>query len=483
VARSSAISKLLAGLQRAPHDYAAPTSIFPSLSIDRLAADLKLSEKGAERGKENEPPSGSAGFDDVENLIVDRIEYEKRTVSDLYNDQIQTYRARLDNLDFAGRFAEIRQLAPQAVADFKVDANQGRDELYVLRRRIVATEKDRETFRTKHKIDRSARISSTGAKTLKVGLLLLLIVVEIGVNAIFLSKGNEQGVLGGAVQAFSFALLNVLVSFLIGLFLISLLNHRGVLLKLIGLVSLGAYLLFAVAVNLALAHIREVSSLLTPETGAEVMRRLHSAPLQIDDITSWVFFAVGLTFSILAMLDGLFFRDPYPGYAAIESSWLAAQDRYVIRKAELIEELREIRDEVSDGMQEIARDLSLKQSEFSAIVQSRARLNTAFVDVQSQLERAAMSLLSIYREANRRARSDAQPERFGSAFTLDRIAIVSEIESEGAQNELKSSIKSSQEMLVSQAETVNTEFEAAVARYHQIDDLIPEAADGSSTQK
>lgn len=38
----------------------------PSLSVDRIASDLRLSEKGAERGRDNEPPSASAAFDDIE---------------------------------------------------------------------------------------------------------------------------------------------------------------------------------------------------------------------------------------------------------------------------------------------------------------------------------------------------------------------------------------------------------------------------------
>ena len=74
-------------------------------------------------------------------------------------------------------------------------------------------------------------------------------------NGAFLAKGNEQGLLGGAVQAVSFALLNVLVSFLIGLSVVRLLNHRSFGLKVFGLCGLLLYLAFALGVNISLATI------------------------------------------------------------------------------------------------------------------------------------------------------------------------------------------------------------------------------------
>ena len=482
MARSSAISKLLAGLQRAPHDYTVPTSIFPSLSVDRIAADLRLTEKGAERGKENEPPSASAAFDDVENLIIERIETEKRAVSASYHDQIQTYDGRRDSLHFEERFSEIRQLAPQAVADFRVEAAQGRDELHLLRRTLVEAERDRDAFRERHGIKRAAKVSSNNSKALSFAILAALFVGETVVNGAFLSKANEQGLLGGVVQAVSFALLNVLVSFAIGLGVVSMINHRNVLMKLVGLVGLAGYLGFAVYLNLAMAHTRELSGHFIVDSGVEVMRRLIEAPLSISDVTSWIFFAVGPTFSVFAMLKGLTLNDTYPGYSAVETARLQAQARYTTRKSDLIDNLREIRDEVSEGMKDIGRDLSVKRGEFDSILQARARLNAAFTDFQSQLERAAISLLSIYREANRRARSDQQPERFSYPFSLDRSPIVADTVSETAGADLRKSIAESQEMLSAQAESVNAEFEAAVARYHQIDDIIPEAGNGA-TQK
>ena len=76
---------------------------------------------------------------------------------------------------------------------------------------------------------------------MKIGVLAILFMLEVVINGSFLAQSNIGGLLGGAVQAVSFAALNILVSFLCGLVPIRLINRRGAL-KLLGFISLLAYL-------------------------------------------------------------------------------------------------------------------------------------------------------------------------------------------------------------------------------------------------
>jgi hypothetical protein len=464
---------LLAGLRTPPHAYLNPTSIFPDLNADLLAADLRLVERGTQRGNLGEPSSAGDALDEVEHAIIERVEREKRLVHGLYLDQLQTYAERFANLDFESRFGVIRQAAPQAVADFRAEAGQGRDELHRLRRRIVDTERDRDAFRKRHKIQRSARASTPGKQLLKVGILVALLVIEVAANGAFLAKGSEQGLIGGAVEAVSFASLNVLGSFLLGLSVVRLIGHRRFTLKILGLLGLAFYVVAALALNLALAHYREVSGALTTGAGVEVVQRLQTAPYALSDVASWILFGIGMTFSLIAMADGVLFRDPYIGYAAVDKAWQSAQDEYSARKAALIDNLRDIRDDASEAMNEAARDLSLKRGEFDSIQQAKQRLNAAFRSFQDQLERTAQALLSIYREANRRARSDP-PARFEKPITLDRFPIVSDENPETRREELRKSIADSQALLAKEVRSIHEEFEAAAATYRQIDDMIPD---------
>jgi hypothetical protein len=470
----SALARLLNGLKREQHDYRPSLELFPALNIDKLAKDLMLAKAGAERGAREEPASDSVAFDDVENRIIERVEAEKNAAHGLLLDEQRTYQERLASLDFEGRFGIIRQAAPAAVGEFRAEAAQGRDELHSLRRHLRDLEMERDDFQRRHRLRRTAHFASGGNLTLKVGILLALFVFEVFLNGFFLAKGSELGYLGGAVEAFTFALLNVGVSFLIAAAGVRQLNHRNLLRKLFGLISLMGYLALAIGLNLALAHYREVSGALVSDAGREVLVRLQTTPLAIADVKSWLFFGLGLLCSLIAFADAFLIYDPYPGYAPLEKRRAEAHAAYIRRKNDLIARLLDIRDEAIEILEEANRDLSIRRSEHDAILEGRARLVRLFAAHQSHLDRSANALLAAYREANKRARATPAPARFSTLFALDKFPIEQDLPETSAREELRRSIAESQAMLAAQVQAIHTEFETAFASYREIDELVEE---------
>jgi hypothetical protein len=470
----SALGRLLHGLRREQHDYQASLELFPALNIDRLAEDMRLAELGSERGSREEPPSDSAAFDEVENRIVERIETEKNAAHGLLLDQLRTYQERLSGLDFEGRFGTIRQAAPAAVTEFRAEAAQGRDELHSLRRHLRDLEMEHDEFRRRNRLKRTAHWASGGNLTLKIGILLALFVFEVFLNGFFLSKGSELGYLGGAVEAFTFALLNVVVSFLIAAAGVRQINHRNYFRKLFGLISFLCYIALALGLNLALAHYREASGSLVADAGREVLARLQTNPLGIADVKSWLFFALGLLCSLIAFADAFLVYDPYPGYAPLEKRRAEAHDAYIRRKNDLIAQLLEIRDEAIEALEEANRDLSIRRGEHDAILEGRARLVRLFAAHQSGLERTANALLSIYREANKRGRKTPAPHSFSTALPLEKIPVEQRLLETSAREDLRRSITESQAMLAGQVEAIHAEFEKAFASYREIDELVEE---------
>ena len=246
------------------------------------------------------------------------------------------------------------------------------------------------------------------------------------------------------------------------------------LLKFFGLVSFFAYLAFALALNLTLAHLREMPPSSTGDVGHEVMTQLMQQPLLLNDVNSWVFFGIGFIFSVVAMADGLLFTDPYFGYGALERRCIEARHQYTDGKAELIERLREIRDAASDAMNGAARDLSVRRREYDAILQARARLAQRFIQHQTQIERAACALLENYRQANQRARSQPAPSYFSQPYNLERIIYTGNEPNEAFREQLSRSIAETQKLLAGQIHAVHDVFNEAVRSYREIDDLIPE---------
>jgi hypothetical protein len=476
--RRSAILRLRDLFGKAPHDYRPSTQIFLDLDVGQVARDMKLAERGAERGASNRPEAAAGTLDDVEHVIVERIESHKQDAHSIYLEQLHIYDARLAALNFEERFAIIRQAAPEAVGDFGAEAGLGRDELFELRRRLKESEDERENFRKRHRISRPARLSTPGKILLKLGLLAVLFVIEVAVNGGFLSKSNQGGILGGLSVAFVFAAFNILVSFLFGLAPIRLMYRRNFLLKILGFVSLIVYLALALLLNLALAHGRERPPDVLVDVDREALRRLIASPVALQEMQSWLLFGIGLVFSIVAMADGLLFADPYIGYAGLESRWNAASVRYRDAKEELIERLRDIRNDASDAMNEAARDLAVRRSEYDSLLVSRGRLSQRFVDHQAQIQRGANALLESYREANRKARTAPAPAHFDEPYVLDRIPVEPTDRDPEERDRLRRSIEDIQDLLKKQVDAVHGAFEAAVQSYRQIDDLFPEAEHG-----
>jgi hypothetical protein len=274
-----------------------------------------------------------------------------------------------------------------------------------------------------------------------------------------------------------------MASFLWGLVPIRLLNRRLGLFKLLGFISLIAYFAFATLLNLTLAHLREIPPTLSGEVGHEVLMRLLHTPLELNDVNTWVFFGIGLIFSIVAMADGLLYADPHIGYGPLERRWIEARTQYTDAKAELIETLRDIRNVATAAMNDNFRDLSVRRGEFDAILQARSRLTQRFAEHQNHIERACNALLSVYREANSKPRSLPAPAYFARPYRLERIVYAGNDLDEQARNELRQSIHFTQEILRHQTESIHATFEEAVRSYLEIDDLIPESKLGPAASK
>jgi hypothetical protein len=481
--RLASLERLASGLRQAPHEYRPSLHVFADVSVDALARDLKVAERAKENGQLELPTSSSGSFDETEHAIIERIFSDRTAANHTLVDELETFTHRLTGLDFHGRFTMIENAAPAAVSEFRAEGLQGQDQLVRLRRTLVENEQEREDFKNRNRLRRAPRLSSPVTTLFEVTLLVFLFVSETIINGVFLAKGNALGFLGGAVEALVFAVLNVLISFAIGLGGLRQLNHRNLFRKFLGLLSLLAWIAFAILLNLALAHYREVSGALIDDAGAQVITRLWQMPVSLTDIRSWLFFGIGMVWSAFAIIGGIFYTDPFPGYAALERRVCNSHADYINCKNTLIDRLRDIRDDAARQMEEAQTDLGKRRGEHSDILTHRARIIQLFEQHQDQLERAGNALLSNYRRVNRQARSTPAPTRFDDHWRMGRVHPHSDLPEILVRSDLDEEIKKSKDLLRRENFSIHNEFEEAVKKYHQIDDLIPQRPCSSSREE
>lgn len=475
-ARESILSRLRETAFRPQHDYRVSLQIFPALNVGKLADDLNVIDLGAARGAENSPPGTTAGFDEVELRIVEKMTSEQQAAAARLQDELQIYDERLSSLDFEGRFADLNRAAPEAISSFRAEAALGRDELNSLRRAIVEAENERAEFQSKHGLTRAPRPATFASNILKGGLLLVLLLVETIFNGHFLAVGNIAGLLGGITQAAAFAALNVFVSFGIAFLFVRRWNVKGVLGKVVGGLSFTFYIAFAILINIGLAHFRDVSATFSEDAGQLVMQRLATTPFVIKDVESWTFFGIGLVFSTFAFLDGLFFSDPYPGYGEVETRRQKAFSAYTEHKASLVEKLQDIRDQTSEDIKEVERDLGVRRAEHDNILQARSRIVTQFKQFEKHVEIGGNSILQRYREANEQKRTKKAPKHFSKAWVLDRVDATAGLAEGLARSDLRQQIKDNQASLNLELNEIHAEFERIIQGYRQVDDLVGDTA-------
>jgi len=439
-----------------------------------VIGSLDLPGRGQANGARNHPAKSARALDDVEQLIIAKAEEEKKTSYQVVEDHFQTFADRLRNLAFDGQFSLIRQANITSLSDFKAEVTMGEDELHGLRRDLKTAEDELSNFKETHGLKRAAKETASSHLFLKVSLLIFILLFETIVNGVFLAQGSSQGLVGGVVEAFAFAFLNVGMAVALALLVVRIMLKRSWVSKLIGLAGACAYVFVAVAINLALAHYRELSEAAFSDVGREVIARLKAQPFGLEDVKSWTLFGVGLLFSVGAFVDGYYMTDPYPGFSSTQKRVRHAREHYIDRKQELIDGLKDVRDEYNEKVDLIIRDLSHRRAEHQAIIAHRARTSDLFRDHLNQLERSANTLLTVYRDANRAARTEPEPKHFSIPYKMDRLT-PTEIVGDWNDKELAERIRQAQEELTEQMKKIGEEFSAAVDRYSQLDNLFPEA--------
>ena len=128
----------------------------------------------------------------------------------------------------------------------------------------------------------------------------------------------------------------------------------------------------------------------------------------------------------------------------------------------------------TEVMNEAARDLAVRRSEYDSLLQGRGRLAQRFSQHQGQIEQAARALLEIYREANRRARSTPAPDYFARAYAMERIVYAAAEPDSTARENLRAMIAQTQALLSQQIKAIHEAFDGAVRTYREIDELLPD---------
>lgn len=445
---------------------------FPEIDIKKMEKELAPVERGAERGKLGEPPLGLNAVDPVEAEIKDRFQAMVTEEGIRAEQDVVTYNQRLAGFDMTRHLDEIRDLCRSARSDFVSKVGEVNNYLTNFKKRVLQKARDEADFRENNGLSRSAHYPSEGATYLKWGVIAVLFLLETYGNSVFLSKGNEQGLLGGFTEAFYISMLNVGFAVLVGSFVTRYMFHRSAFLKMVGALGLMIALGLSGILNLMVAHYREVSDLgmLAGAGGTAAIDRLSADPFALTSIIGWILFAMGFLFFVIAVIDAHSLDDNYPGYGGFARATEKANIEYAEEMAILVDELTEMRSVVEEDIRNSRDELSSIQGDIADIRSSRDQLITSYKIWSETLQQQGQTMVSLYREANRRERTRS-PSSFNQPIELN-IKALSDVEMVSIDiDQVANAVTEGKAILDKSIEQFYAEFDQAIAKIDTIDKI------------
>ncbi len=313
----------------------------PQLNTDNLKAKLRLKQEATERAEADLPPTNLSIFDDVEQKVISFINDEVNSATESYYDHLRSFEERINRLPAAGNVGSIESVAIKAEGDFEGLVRRDASNLHIARVAVTESETDLENFKNDNNLKRSARYPDS--RFLYVSVALLLVTIETGLNGFFFAQGHELGLLGGGFTALVPSLLNVCAGYYIGNFAFRLAVNKNKLKKFSGILFCIFLPFLILCMNLLVAHYRSAMTNLTEE-GSVIAAKMaltsfSTIPFNLQDVESWLLFAMGSLFCVIATIDFWKMDDSYLHFGEITRDHKRKLYDYADMKAHSLEEL------------------------------------------------------------------------------------------------------------------------------------------------
>ncbi len=447
-------------------------SVFPEIDQDQLSRELDLEAKGKQRGERGQPQADEKTLDQVELEAVSKIDALRRRGLENFETNRQVYSERLNQVGTARM--QVETVADDTKSRFLEETIRWRSLMVAPRERVQETYHWRIRFREMHKLERPAKKASSLVSI--IGLGFVMVMLESAGNAYLFAQKNTLGLLGGLMAAFLVSFGNVAISTLLGM-ATRYINITGVSRLLLKLAGVGFFLLwlgFATGYNLGVAHFRDAVEAVGEwrEAGQIAIQTLLANPIGLQTMESYILFLLGAFISIISLLKGYHSSDPYPGYSRVHSDLIKARADYVDHLDEALETLSDYRDEAVETLHTALDEVQRNIRDSIDALYGQRTLTSAVSAFLGQCDIAANYLLTVYREANRRARGKTNadvPTYFSETyqfkpFNPPELEAVDRVEAEKQVREI--------EVLISKViKEIFELFESAVQDHYEIDEL------------
>lgn len=412
-------------------------------SVSELVEQFRLKEIGRDRGRQELPSSASPRLDVPETEVVAHCE-------DLFTDQLTEYNKH--RAIFEGRMippdgavfgdADIEQ----AGLDMKGAVEEERPELESLVHRAQQAIGDLNQFKREEKLTRDADYPES--RSLQVGILVGLVLVETLINGLFFGANVSGGIFAGVSYAVLISVVNVIGLGLLAAVMWRKTNNRVPMQKLAGWTCLVFVTVAAIGWNLLVGHYREalaadyppapdtVSTVSQAEAGEPGIEACWMGPdetdadqealclflrnhIRLGGFYSYMLLLIGLLAWLLGAYEWFRQDDPYPGYGKRARKRRKAEEQLSDDRAELLDTLKERHDQAQKKLLQGFTDPVDSRRLALGAFENLNRRHRDFRDFTKSLEASVRGALDIYRTNNGETRSTPEPDVWKTHWVAD----------------------------------------------------------------
>ncbi len=434
---------------------------------------MKLNELGRARGAENQPSTEQKELDHVEAAVVARIEELRRKGLENYEINRRIYNERLARAADAANEVDIA--AGKTQGNLRTEVQKASSRIVAARDKLHSNFVWRNKFRQFNKIERPAKDFNGWLGVF--ALLAIIIICEAIFNAYLFAKGNELGLLGGAIAALIVSLVNVGGSFLIG-YLTRYANHCSLILRIFGAAWVPVWLALIAAGNFLVAHFRDglEAGMAWQEASHTAMNGLVVDPFGLTSVESWLLVGIGMLISAISFRKGWHTDDQYPGYGRVDRALAHARDRYEQELSDALGMLETLRDDGIDSLQNAKEQVRRGISEAIDALFGQSNLAAQLKAFIEQCDVKTAYLLAVYRDANAAARSTAAPKSFDksykfSVFKPEAVELGRRKSAEAQAAKVSATVDSAIKSIFAEFEAARTQFEVTTTVQRNEDQL------------
>ncbi len=399
---------------------------FRRLDLERWISKEKVREEGTKQGQSNLPSSNATVLDATENKILDafneQINVTREKVNQHLSDLVQDGLLIEDSEDLRNIQRKTENLEFEALTAVE---HKYHTEWNALEPKLYELQRAREDFADFRREQGLTRIADYSHRKWALWIIGVCFVIESFLNATLLMEVNVFGLVGSMAQMALISALNVLIlSFLISSQWRRT-NLRSTPRRVLAWVVIGIVLAFTLTFNLLIGHLRDGMEAVVndptfdfQELGALIMQNFTSAPFDLG-FQSLLLAILGIAFFGVASWKWLQRDDPYPDYGNRDRQLRILESSYHEDASKSEQRLRREFEELKSKFDDELDKLDINKGNLKTLKNRGLKIIDDYRHFVPECQHDLEYVLSVYREANRDARTEPAPPHFDRQEKID----------------------------------------------------------------